>query len=100
MNIYVANINFRATDSELKALFEQYGQVSSAKIIMDKMTGRSRGFGFIEMPNDDDANKAISELNGYAFMEKQLVVNVARPKTDDFKKRDFGGNKSYDKPRY
>lgn len=83
MNIYVANIPFKATDGELKALFEEYGEVSSAKIIMDKETQRSRGFGFVEMPDDAAAKEAISKLNGFDFLGKTLNVNEARPKTDN-----------------
>src|SRR5688572_27972619 len=82
MNIYVANIAFKASDSELKELFEEYGEVSSAKIIMDKETQRSRGFGFVEMPDDTSARQAMSELNGFSFLGKELNVNEARPKTD------------------
>jgi len=82
MNIYVANIPFKASDSELKGLFEEYGEVSSAKIIMDKVTQRSRGFGFVEMADEAAARQAISSLNGFDFMGKILVVNEARPKTD------------------
>lgn len=82
MNIYVANIPFKASEKELKELFEQYGEVSSAKIIMDKETQRSRGFGFIEMADDSAARQAISKLNGFSFLGKELSVNEARPKTD------------------
>ncbi|MEO7991238.1 MAG: RNA-binding protein [Chryseolinea sp.] len=82
MNIYVANIPFKASDSELKGLFEEYGEVSSAKIVMDKVTQRSRGFGFIEMPDDASARQAITSLNGFDFLGKTLVVNEARPRTD------------------
>lgn len=82
MNIYVANIPFKATEAELKGLFEQYGEVSSAKIILDKFTQRSRGFGFVEMSDDSAAQAAISALNGFDFMGKSLVVNEARPRTD------------------
>ena len=82
MNIYVANIPFKATEAELKGLFEEYGEVSSAKIIMDKFTQRSRGFGFVEMNDDSAAQQAISSLNGADFMGKNLVVNEARPRTD------------------
>jgi RNA recognition motif-containing protein len=82
MNIYVANIPFKASEQELKGLFEEYGEVSSAKIIMDKVTERSRGFGFIEMPDDAAAGQAISSLNGFSFLGKTLSVNEARPKTD------------------
>ncbi|PGH40033.1 MAG: RNA-binding protein [Candidatus Nephrothrix sp. EaCA] len=82
MNIYVANIPWKATDGQLKQHFEQYGEVSSAKIIMDKMTQRSRGFGFVEMSDDSAARTAISELNGVDFMGKNLVVNEARPREE------------------
>jgi RNA recognition motif-containing protein len=82
MNIYVANIPFKASEDELKELFEQHGEVSSVKIILDKETNRSRGFGFVEMADDASAKQAISELNGYSFLGKDLVVNEARPKSD------------------
>jgi RNA recognition motif-containing protein len=82
MNIYVANIPFKATEAELKGLFEQFGEVSSAKIILDKFTQRSRGFGFVEMVDDSSAQSAINQLNGADFMGKTLVVNEARPRTD------------------
>ena len=79
MNIYVANISFRASEQELKELFQQYGEVSSAKIVTDRDTGRSRGFGFVEMPNDSEARQAIAQLNGVEFSQRNLVVNEARP---------------------
>lgn len=83
MNIYVANISFKASDGDLKELFEQHGDVNSAKIVVDKLTNRSRGFGFVEMSDTASAKKAIQELNGYSFQGKDLVVNEARPKSDD-----------------
>src|SRR5690606_22410318 len=82
MNIYVANIPFKASEQELKGLFEEYGEVSSAKIIMDKVTQRSRGFGCVEMADESAGRQAISSLNGYNFLGKTLVVNEARPRTD------------------
>jgi len=82
MNIYVANIPFKSSEADLKELFEQYGEVTSAKIVMDKMTNRSRGFGFIEMTDNAAAKEAINTLNGADFQGKSLVVNEARPKTD------------------
>lgn len=91
MNIYVANIPFKATEAELKGLFEEYGEVSSAKIIMDKFTQRSRGFGFVEMSDDAAGQQAITALNGADFMGKNLVVNEARPRTDA--PRSGGGNR-------
>ena len=82
MNIYVANISFKATDGELRELFEEFGEVTSAKIILDKETQRSRGFGFVEIPDEAAARQAMSELNGADFLGKTLSVNEARPKTD------------------
>ena len=91
MNIYVANIPFKATEEELKGLFEEFGEVSSAKIILDKFTQRSRGFGFIEMKDDTAGRQAINDLNGADFMGKNLVVNEARPKTDAPRSSSSGG---------
>lgn len=82
MNIYISNLNYSTKSESLKALFEEYGEVSSANIITDKETRRSRGFGFVEMPNDADGQKAIDELNGTTFEGKEINVNVARPKTE------------------
>jgi RNA recognition motif-containing protein len=82
MNIYVANIPWKASEEQLKQLFAEYGEVSSAKIIMDKVTQRSRGFGFVEMADDTAGRNAINELNGADFLGKNLVVNEARPRED------------------
>jgi RNA recognition motif-containing protein len=82
MNIYVTNISFKATDTDLKELFQQHGEVTSAKIIIDKETQRSRGFGFVEMPDTTAARKAMTALNGSNFQGKDLTVNEARPKAD------------------
>ena len=82
MNIYVTNIPFKATDADLKELFQQYGEVTSSKIIIDKETQRSRGFGFVEMPDTTSARKAMTTLNGSNFQGKDLTVNEARPKSD------------------
>jgi RNA recognition motif-containing protein len=82
MNIYVTNISFKATDVDLKELFQQYGEVTSAKIIIDKETQRSRGFGFVEMPDTSSARQAMTTLNGFNFQGKDLTVNEARPKAD------------------
>ena len=79
MNIYVRNINFRAQENQIREVFEKFGTVSSVKIIKDRETGRSRGFGFIEMPNDSEGTQAIAQLNGVEFSERNLVVNEARP---------------------
>jgi RNA recognition motif-containing protein len=77
--IYVGNIPFNATEQELKDLISDYGEVVSVKIITDKFTGQSKGFGFVEMESEDDAKKAISELNGKEFIGKTLNVSEARP---------------------
>jgi RNA recognition motif-containing protein len=90
MNIYVSNIAFKATDADLRELFEQHGEVSSAKIIMDKLTQRSRGFGFVEMPDSTSAQQAISELDNFNFLGKDLSVNEARPKTDAPRNSGYG----------
>ena len=82
MNIYVANIAYSAQDQDLRELFEAHGEVTSAKIIMDKATNRSRGFGFVEMSDDDSGRAAIEGTNGIAFHGRDLVVNEARPRTE------------------
>lgn len=99
MNIYVANLNFRAEDTDLKKLFENYGTVNSAKIVTDKETHRSRGFGFIEMPNENEALDAINNLHEHKFMDRELIVNEARPQkkfeNSDRRDRGNGGNSNY-----
>jgi RNA recognition motif-containing protein len=81
MNMYVSNLSFHAVDEDLKKLFEQYGSVSSAKIITDRETGRSRGFGFVEMDNDAEANEAMKALNNKDIQGRAMSVTVAREKT-------------------
>jgi RNA recognition motif-containing protein len=80
MNIYVSNLSFNIHDDDLRDLFSTYGEVSSAKIISDRETGKSRGFAFVEMPEDAAARKAISELNGGSYDGRDLRVSEARPK--------------------
>ena len=80
MNIFVSNLGFGFTDSDLRELFAGYGPVSSAKIIVDRATNQSRGFGFVEMPDEDAAKKAIGELNGSNAQGRTLKVSEARPK--------------------
>ncbi len=82
MNIYVGNISRTATEQDLKEAFEAFGAVSSAAIIKDKFSGESRGFGFVEMPNKEEADKAIAALNGKDVKGRNLTVNEARPRTD------------------
>lgn len=82
MDIYVGNLSFQLTESKLQSLFEEYGEVQSVKIVTDKMTGKSKGFGFIGMSNDDAALQAIENLNGKQIDGRNLIVNQARPKTE------------------
>ena len=99
--IYVGNLSFRTTEEELSGLFEQIGAVESVSIITDRDTGRSKGFGFVSM-NDDDAEKAINAFNGKDFGGRALTVNEARPMTKDGggggggggRQRDFGGGRN------
>lgn len=81
MNIFVAKLNFKTRKEDLEAAFAKYGQVTSTKIVRDKETGRSKGYGFIEMPNDDEANNAIAGLNEKELDERVIVVKPANPKT-------------------
>ena len=80
MNIYVGNLSFSSQDDDLRGLFEAHGDVDSARIITDRDTGRSRGFGFVEMPNQEQAEAAISAINGTEFQGRALTVNEARPR--------------------
>jgi len=80
MNIYVGNIPYRLSEDELRQLFEEFGTVESVKIITDKFTGRSKGFGFIEMPSEEEAVKAIEELNDKEVGGRNLRVNKAKPR--------------------
>mgnify|MGYP003589422579 CR=1 FL=1 len=82
MNIYVSNLNWNTVSDSLQELFAKFGEVSSARIITDRESGRSRGFGFVEMPNDEEGQAAIDALNGTDFEEKTINVNVARPRED------------------
>jgi len=91
MNIYVANIPFKSSDTDLKELFEQHGEVESARIVIDKITNRSRGFGFVQMADSASANEAINNLNGSDFEGKTLVVNEARPRVDS--PSSYGGSR-------
>jgi len=89
MNIYVANLNYKIQDDTLRELFEEYGEVSSAKVISDRETGQSRGFGFVEMPDDNDASSAIEELDGAEVQGRSIKVNKARPRTESGNNRRF-----------
>ncbi|MCK9450117.1 MAG: RNA-binding protein [Bacteroidales bacterium] len=96
MNIFVAKLNFKTTSEDVQALFEQFGTVSSAKVIIDKLTNRSKGFGFVEMPDDDQAYEAINALNETDVDGSTIVVKKARPKTEGqggggYPRREGGG---------
>lgn len=93
MNIFVANLSFRVENDDLKKLFEEYGEVASAKVITDKFSGRSRGFGFVEMNDEAEGNKAIEELNGVELDGKVIAVSVARPREE----RPQGERRSFDR---
>ena len=80
MNIFISNLSWAVRDADLRELFAEYGEISSAKVITDRETGKSRGFGFVEMPTEAEAKKAIEELNGAEFEGRALVVKEARPK--------------------
>lgn len=89
MNIYVGNLSFNTTEDSLREVFGQFGEVSSARIISDRETGRSRGFGFVEMPSDEEGQAAISALNNTDLDGRTLTVNEARPREDN--RRGGGG---------
>jgi RNA recognition motif-containing protein len=98
MNIYVGNLSWQMTDEDLRALFEQHGTVASAKIVKDKVSGRSKGFGFVEMEDDTEAQAAITALYDTEVLGRKIIVNESQPKPQGgsgggggFKKRSFGG---------
>ncbi len=89
--IYVGNLSFDTTDEQLNQMFTPFGQVGSARVIKDKFTGRSRGFGFVEMDNNEEADKAIAELNGKSVDGRALKVSEAQPREDKPRGGGFGG---------
>lgn len=95
MRIYVGNLSFQATDADLQELFQQHGEVSSAQVIIDRYSMRSRGFGFVEMPNSSEAEAAIAALNGNEHQGRQLTVNEARDRREG-----GGGGGGGGRPRY
>lgn len=92
MNIFVGSLPFSIEEADLRESFEAYGPVDSVKIITDKFTGRSKGFGFVEMPNDSEAQKAIDELNGATVQGRTIVVNKSEPKPEG-ERRSFNNNR-------
>lgn len=101
MNIFIASLSFNVTDADLLDLFQEYGEVSSAKVIMDRQTGRSKGFGFVEMEDDTAANKAIAELNEAEFDGRTIAVSEAKPR-EPRQERSFNNNRGggYGSRRY
>ena len=98
MNIYVGNLSFDATESDVRQAFEAHGTVSSANLIMDRETNRPRGFGFVEMPNDEEARKAIAALNETEIAGRAVSVNEAKPRQDRGPRGgggDGGGRRGY-----
>ncbi len=84
MNIYVGILNYEVNENDLVEVFKPYGTVNSSKIITDKYNGRSKGFGFVTMENDEEANIAIKELNGATYEQRDMVVNEAKPRKENF----------------
>jgi len=100
MNIYVSNLTFNVQDEDLREFFTPYGEVTSAKIIKDKATGQSKGFGFVEMSDDTAAKKAIVELNGATVEGRNIKVMEARPKEERPSRGNNGGGGGYKKSRW
>ena len=90
--LFFGNLSYGTTDDSLRNAASAYGTVESATVIMDRMSNRSKGFGFVEMTNDDEANKVIEALNGQEFEGRKIIVNEARPQ-EDRPRRDFGGSR-------
>ena len=90
MNLYISNLSYNISDEDLRLLFADYGEITSAKVIMDRETGNSRGFAFVEMTSDEEGQKAIDELNGVEYDQKVISVSVARPRAE---KPSYGGNR-------
>ena len=91
MKIFIGNLSFNVTEGDLRQAFEAFGQVASATVIRDEQSDRSKGFGFVEMPVQAEAQSAIAALNGQAFKGRTITVNEARPQADDRRGRDRGG---------
>ncbi|WP_172419094.1 RNA recognition motif domain-containing protein [Candidatus Nitrosoglobus terrae] len=90
MNIYVGNLSYQVTDEDLRSAFQNYGEVSSATVIMDKFSNRSKGFGFVEMVKKEDGETAIKEMNNTDLKGRQIVVNQARPRSEEPRRERFG----------
>ncbi len=95
MKIYVGNLPYSVSEDDIRKTFEPFGEVGEVNIIIDRMSGRSKGFGFVEMANDDEGNKAIEELNGTELDGRQLNVNQARPRVEKDNRGGGGGGRRY-----
>lgn len=91
MNIFIAGLSYNITDADLNDLFGEYGEITSAKVVMDRETGRSKGYGFVEMDDDAAGQKAIDELNGAEYDGRTISVSVARPRTEGPRRNGGGG---------
>ena len=91
MNIFMGNLSYNVTEGDMRQAFEAFGQVASATVIKDEQSGRSKGFGFVEMPEQAEAQSAIAALNGQAFKGRTITVNEARARADNRRSRDRGG---------
>ncbi|MBP7767804.1 MAG: RNA-binding protein [Prevotella sp.] len=99
MNIFVSNINFSTQEESFQNLFSAYGEITSARIITDRETGRSRGFGFVEMPNEEEGQAAIDAINGTEFEGKTLNVGVARPREERPRRESYSSRGGYSNDR-
>lgn len=95
IKLFVGGLDYAVTDKQLEELFAKFGTVQSAKIITDNYSGNSKGFAFVEMSNEDDAQKAIKELDGFGLEGRKIGVSVARPKTDSPSRDNFRSNDNY-----
>ena len=95
MNIFISNLSFRVANDDLKQLFTEYGEVLSAKVITDKFSGKSRGFGFVEMNNNEEAQTAIDKLNQSKYEDKVISVSIAKPRTERTSNSSYNDRKRY-----
>ena len=91
MNIFIAGLSFKVNDADLASIFEEYGAITSAKVITDRQSGRSKGYGFVEIADDEAAEKAIAELNGAEYDGRTLSVSEAKPREERQQRSSFGG---------
>jgi len=95
MNIFIAGLSYSINDADLKDLFSEYGEIASSKVVMDRQTGRSKGYGFVEMDDEEAAKKAISELNGAQYDGRTISVSEARPREEKPRRENFSRERRY-----